>query len=359
MTLNASALILAIGIVAGAVLAVTGRIEWVPLATAAVLFALTNGYETILDSVQNATRQRRVVAFHQAIRFWLRPGLAVFLTAALGATSWVALLAYCVASIPILCSQFWFLRRTLRGLQLSTSWTNARSIEHRMLAYAAPFGVWGLFAWIQMWSDRWALQFLGSSTDVGLYASVAQLGSYPLLLGAILSQVAAPIVYAQAGTGADCRRTAAAVRTCELLTVGMAGVAGVLTLMALLLHEQLFALIVGTQYQSVSAFLPVAVLSGGLFVVGQVASLVPLVLGDSRSLLLPRIGTAVLALTLNSGGAYLFGLAGVLWAGVVVSVSYVVWLTVLARRLSARHNSVTDVGETLRIEQRSWAEASA
>jgi O-antigen/teichoic acid export membrane protein len=360
LTLSASALIAAIGIITGVVLFTTGRVEWVPLAAATVLFALTSGCETILDSVQNATRQRKAVALHQAVRFWLRPVLAVELATVLGPTSWVGLLAYCVASIPILCSQFWFLRRTLRRLQLSTKWTNARSaVERRMLAYAAPLGMWGLFTWMQMWSDRWVLQVFGSSSDVGLYTSVAQLGSYPLLLGAILSQFAAPLIYAQAGTGADRRRAAAAVRMCELLAVGVAGVAGLLTLTAMLMHERLFALVVGAQYQSVSVFLPVAVLSGGLFVVGQMLSLVPLVLGDSRSLLLPRIGTAVLALILNIGGAYVFGFSGVLWAGVLVSVSYVVWLTLVVRRVSGRLSSAVETRETVRIDQSSWAEASA
>jgi O-antigen/teichoic acid export membrane protein len=116
----------------------------------------------------------------------------------------------------------------------------------------------------------------------------------------------------------------------------------------MVIHQQLFALVVGAQYQSVSAFLPVAVLASGLFVVGQMLSLVPMVLGDSRSLLAPKVGTAILALLLNVAGAYLFGLPGVLWAGVLYSISYLTWLAVVVRRMAARQSPSPDDHHMLR-----------
>jgi O-antigen/teichoic acid export membrane protein len=350
LTLSAAGLIMAIGIVAGSALVLIGRTDWLPLTLAAVLFALLSGCESILDGVQNAARQRSVVAIHQGIRQWLRPILAVVLIESVLRTSWVGMAAYCLASMAILGSQFWWFRRTLRGLEPSQNGPAvAQTIERRMLTYAAPFGIWGVFTWMQMSSDRWALQLVGSSADVGLYAIVAQLGAYPLtLIGAMLFQVAAPIAYAQAGSGSDPRRMQAAVRTCAMLALGLAAAVGLLTLTTMLLHQQLFALVVGGQYQSVSAFLPVAVLASGLFVVGQMLSLVPMVLGDSRSLLAPKVATAIMALLLNVAGAYLFGLPGVLWAGVVFSILHLVWLAFVVRRMTARPHQTADCSRPLK-----------
>ena len=344
LTLSAAGLMVAIGLIAAGALLLVGRTEWLPLTLGAVLFGFLSGCESILDGVQNAARQRSVVAIHQGIRQWLRPVLAVVLIASVLQASWVGMLAYCLASSAILGSQFWYFRRTLRRLGLSQSSSAAtHTVELRMLTYAAPFGIWGLFTWLQMSSDRWAVQLVGSSADVGLYAIVAQLGAYPLtLIGAMLFQVAAPIAYAQAGAGSDPVRTQAAIRTCAALALGLAAAVVLLTLTTMLLHQQLFALAVGAQYQSVSAFLPVAVLSSGLFVVAQTLSLVPMVLGDSRSLLAPKVLTAMLAVALNIGGAYLFGLPGVFWAGVLYSISYLLWLAILVRRMAARHYQIAN-----------------
>jgi O-antigen/teichoic acid export membrane protein len=338
LTLRAAGLSIVFGLIACVVVAALGHVEWLPLTMGAALFAVLSGCEAILDGVQNAARQRSVVAMHQAIRQWLRPVVAVVLVVSVLHASWVGMAAYCVASIAILGSQLWFFRHTFRRLGLSQSGpVAAQRIERSMLTYAAPFGIWGLFTWMQMSSDRWALQLVGSSTDVGLYAIVAQVGGYPLtLIGAMLFQVAAPIVYAKAGQGSDPQRTQAAIRTCVGLTLGLAALVALLTFATMLLHRQLFALIVGGQYQSVSAFLPIAMLSSGLFVVGQMLSLVPMVLGDSRSLLAPKVGTALLAIGVNIGGAYLLGLPGVLWAGVLFSISYIVWLAFVVRRMAVK-----------------------
>jgi O-antigen/teichoic acid export membrane protein len=361
LTLGAAGLIVGIGVVAVSALVLIGRTEWLPLTLAAVLFALSSGCESILDGVQNAARQRSVVAIHQAIRQWLRPILAVVLIESVLRASWVGMAAYCLASMAVLSSQFWCFRGTLRRLDPSQSGPAAvQTIERRMLTYAAPFGIWGVFTWMQMSSDRWALQLVGSSADVGLYAIVAQFGAYPLtLIGAMLFQVAAPIAYAQAGAGSDPRRTRAAVRMCAMLALGLAAAAGLLTLTTMVLHQQLFAFVVGAEYQDVSGFLPVAVLASGLFVVGQMLSLVPMVLGDSRALLAPKVGTAILALLLNLAGAYLFGLPGVFWAGVLFSMSYLGWLALVVRRMAVRHRQAADRPQVPKRPAVSLAEASS
>jgi hypothetical protein len=67
------------------------------------------------------------------------------------------------------------------------------------------------------------------------------------------------------------------------------------------------------------------------------AALVPMALGDSRALLAPKIGTAVLALLLNAAGAYFFGIPGVLVAGLVFALCYLAWVAAVALRMFASH----------------------
>lgn len=344
LTLRASAIIVLVGGGIATVIALVGETRWLPLVVAGLMFALPSGLESVLDTVQNAARRRGTVAFHQALRQWIRPILAVVMLSAIAATSTVGIFAYALASLVVLCSQFWFFRRTApRETPSPSSFGGWSPLEIQMLAYALPFGVWGLFTWMQMSSDRWALQLVGSSDEVGLYAIVMQLGAYPVtLLGAMLSQLAAPIIFAKAGLGSDDVRVKTAMQLCFAVAGAILLVTFFLSIGALLFHERLFTLLVGPQYRAVSYLLPLAILSSGVFVCGQMLSLMPMALANSQALLVPKIWTAVLAIGLNIIGAYLYGPLGVLLAGLVFALCYSVWVALLTRSLLAsRQDSVS------------------
>lgn len=335
LTAGASGLILGGVLFLSLGLLLAGLAPWVPLAVSAVLFALFSGWEGMLDAVQNAARHRALVAWHQGLRQWIRPCMAFVLLTAIGSSGVAALAAYALASLLVLGSQAWFFRRGVRRLApLAGGDFEMRVVRGQMVAYATPFGMWGLFTWVQISSDRWALQVLGSSQAVGLYAIVLQLGFYPInLIATLLIQLAAPIVFAQAGEGTDMARTNSATRLCAQLAVGMLAVTLLLAAVTSVMHEVIFAVLVGQQYRSVSFLLPLAILGGGLFNVGQMLSLVPMALGATRALLAPKIGTAVLAVVLNLMGAYLFGTTGVLVAGLLFAIFYLTWVALLGRTL--------------------------
>src|SRR5437867_11410704 len=69
---------------------ISGHVEWLELAVAALLFALFSGYSAVLDGMQNAARQRVVVAWHDGLATWLRFTTAVALIGVLGTYSRVA-----------------------------------------------------------------------------------------------------------------------------------------------------------------------------------------------------------------------------------------------------------------------------
>jgi O-antigen/teichoic acid export membrane protein len=347
LTLAASMLILTLGVLTGIGLVLVGRPEWLVLALAAVLFAVLSGWEAILDGVQNAARQRHWVALHQAMRHWLRPIVAVALLVAVSASSWASMAGFVVASVIVLCSQSWLLKRSMRTMDLRPVDGARPVLTKQILAYATPFSVWGLFTWLQGSSDRWALQTLGSATQVGLFAIVSQLGSYPLnLVGSMITQLVAPIMFARVGVGGDATRTRGAARLCAMLALAMLVATLVLAGMTAVAHQQIFELLVGPQFRTFSYLLPIAIMAAGVFNTGQIVSLVPMALGDSRALLLPKIGTALLALALNAIGAFLFGIPGVLVAALIFSCCYlvcVVWVAFSLVRLHTHHPAILGV----------------
>jgi O-antigen/teichoic acid export membrane protein len=190
-----------------------------------------------------------------------------------------------------------------------------------------PFVAWGFFTWAQLSSDRWALEHWNGSATVGHYAVLVQLGAQPLILfGSVVAQLFEPLVFARARFGSDSR----VVRSAFLLNSRVTAAAGVVMLAIVVVewvaHATIFNFVVAPEYWDVSPLLPIAALSGGLFALAQLFAVGSVVLGTSRQLIGPKIGTAILGVILNVAGAYWFGLTGVLIAGVLTALAYGGWV---------------------------------
>src|SRR5207247_3252760 len=109
-------LLVAIATVSGLALLLFGLVKWLVLLLGAFLFSLLSGYCSAVDGMQNAARQRAVVAWHQGIGQWLRFSLALAMIAAFGASSNAAMLGYAIASAVVLGSQIVLFRRKILAM---------------------------------------------------------------------------------------------------------------------------------------------------------------------------------------------------------------------------------------------------
>ena len=309
------------------------RQQWLPITVAAIAFATVSGYNTVLTGVQNAARQRAVVALHQGAEPWVRVLAAIGMILVLGAFSAAALAGYVLASCGILASQWWFLRRLrpVPGAPVRVDHWRAQTLQ-----YAWPFAAWGVFYWAQSASDRWALGLLASTTDVGLYAVLYQLGYYPVSMATgMVMQFLTPIFFARAGDATDHTRSAGVTRLSGRLTLWSLAMTLVLGGLAFALHAEVFRVFLAREYWSASALLPWMVLGGGVFAAGQIIALNLMSQLKTRTMMVAKIGTAVLGVVFNFAGAYWFGMGGVVLAGLAFSVVYLVWMAVLQRSLVA------------------------
>jgi O-antigen/teichoic acid export membrane protein len=332
LVLVATGPILGATLIMGLVLTTTGRMQWLGLGLGAVGFAVVSGWNAILDGVQSAARQRAVVAWHQSFATWSRFLLAVSIMLVLGATSTAAMWGYALASLMVLGSQLWFLCRTTAFLERSKPVASADMERWRkqLWRYSWPFATWGIFSWAQQASDRWALQAFASTQDVGYYAALFQIGYYPImLLSGVLVQWMGPILFERAGDGSDVERTAKASSMNRVLLVLTAGITLVGSSITWGLHDQIFRVLVAMEYGAVSPYLPWMVLSGGLFAVGQTMSLELMAETDSRSLIVPKVVTAVFGIGANVIGAALYGIVGVIGANLITALIYLLLMSVL------------------------------
>src|SRR3990170_1683751 len=173
-------LLVIFGIVGGAMFSL-GYARWLPLVGLASAFAILAGYTSALDGIQNAARQRPVVALHQGAGQWVRYLFAVAMVSLFGMSSRVAMAGFAIAAGIVLVSQCIFFRNKILPLLESENTPVANSHERwigEMIGYAWPFATWGIMTWALMASDRWALTIFRSKTDVGLYAVLYQIGYY-------------------------------------------------------------------------------------------------------------------------------------------------------------------------------------
>jgi O-antigen/teichoic acid export membrane protein len=200
-----------------------------------------------------------------------------------------------------------------------------------LLRVARPLAATGALTWSQMASDRWALNAVLSTAHVGAYGVVYQIAVAPFtLLGAMVQQLAAPVVFRIAGSGTDPRSVRAShtyvLVAAAILLLGTAAAVAI----AWRFHEAIFGLLVGPGFAQYSYLLPLGVVVGGFLATGQVMSMTVLSRDAAQQLVLPKAVTAVLGLVLNVLGAVFFGVVGVLWANVVFSLVFLVWLSLIA-----------------------------
>lgn len=331
----ATVAVVALGLLLMASLYWLGYSQWIGLAAAALVFSVLSGYNSTLSGIQNAARQRAIVAFHGGLDAWLKILLAVGVVLWLGASSTAVVIGYACSSLLITVSQRIFLRRTIP--QQHTPIQNRQQWMPQIWAYSLPFTTWGAFTWMQQVSDRWALQAFASTSDVGQYAVLFQLGFTPIaLITGMAMSFLGPILYQRSGDATDHARNTNVHRlgwkmTHLSLLVTLLGFA-----ITLALHESFFGLLVASEYRGSSYLLPWVVLAGGIFAAGQMLALKLMSDMKSSAMTNAKIVTALVGILFNVIGVALAGIQGVVVALVAFSCIYFVWMGVLARHLSLK-----------------------
>jgi len=320
--------VIMISVVGG--LLIARQTDWIVIAIAALAFALLSGYNSILSGIQNAARQRAVVAFHQGLESWIRFICAATLMSWLGATSTIAITGYILALTAVLSSQYFFFRKTIP--LSSNPRVDKKYWGLEIWKFSWPISLFGVFTWAQLASDRWSLGFFSTMQEVGLYAVLFQLGFYPIALAnGMITQFLAPIFYQRAGDASDNQRNANVSNLSWQLTRLSLLATGVAFLATFLLHTQLFGLLVAKEYSRISYLLPWIILAGGIFSAGESMSLNLMSQMKTQYLIKAKIGTALMGIVFNVAGGYLSGSAGIVTANILFSAIYFTWMVILSK----------------------------
>jgi O-antigen/teichoic acid export membrane protein len=332
---NGILLLVAVATTIGA--AVLGRTHWITLIVAGLIYSIVIGFDGIASGIQNAARQRSVVALHSGISSWARCLLAAGLMLVMWVSSTVAMWGYILATVLVLASQYRFFGpiRHAAGLEERVSSGTRGVWQARIVGYSWPFALWGSFYWFQTAADRWALALFSSTANVGVYAVLYQLSYAPVtLLTGMLVALVSPILFHRAGDGGDEKRLGDASRLNTQVLAVVLVTTVVVFLFSLTCHGWIFRQFAASQYAAVSYLSPWLILSGGLYAAGQVLALERLSRLDTKALIAPKVVTSIAGGLLNVIGAYLYGVRGLVVASIAFSLGYFIWLLLLTRRTS-------------------------
>ena len=321
-----------IGIVLMIGLVWLGYSQWMGLAAATLVFSLLSAYNSSLSGIQNAARQRVVVAFHNGLDAWLKILLALGVMLWLGRSSTAVVIGYVLSTFVVTVSQLFFMRRTI-PYELAKKTIKHRPWLSQMWAYSWPFTAWGIFTWMQQVSDRWALERFATTEDVGQYAVLFQLGYTPIVLITwLVMNFFGPILYNKSGDAMDADRNSNVHQLVWKITYGNLIMTFLGFATTFLLHEWLFRILVAADYRQTSFLLPWILLAGGLFASGHVLSLKLMSEMKSVTMIPVKVITSLLAVMFNIIGAMLAGLTGVVFALILFSVIYFIWMAILSQR---------------------------
>lgn len=322
----------------------SGQSHWLGLVAVVVVFSVLGGFNSSMNAMQNAARQRSVVALHTGMDAWLKIGLAVGVMLWFGISSVAVVVGYTLSALIITSSQLIFLRRLLGPKTARYPDAENENWERQMWAYSWPFSLWGALGWLQQASPRWALEIFSGTESLGYFAVVMQLGYSTILLATSMAiSLLQPIVFARAGDAKSDVRVHSMNLALAKLELAALILTGAFFLITIFYHDLIFQILVDARYQWTSRYLPWLVIAGGVFATAQLLATKRMATLQPRRLLVSSIGSSVIGIFLAFVGAHFYGLTGVVLSLIVHAFSYYVMLIVTdsteASNLSQRGQS--------------------
>lgn len=315
----------------------TDRTQWLGLVAAALIFAVLAGYNSCLSGVQNAARQRQIVALHSALDSWLKIALAVGVMLWLGTSSTAVVIGYALSALFVTASQLVFLRRLVRSHEhRPPSELGAPDWAKQILAFGWPTMAGGLFNWLYFASQRWSLELFASTEDVGRFFALTQITVTPIsMVGGLAMSFVTPILFARVGDPRDPQnrnRVLSAQRLVFLICIIGAVATIAVAFATVLSHAAIFRIFISSQYHCASVHMPLCIIAGGLLQVSICLSTAIFLTNKTHKLLsINVIGNTIFSL-LHAYFTYILGFNGLLYGLVFTACLHLLWIYHIASK---------------------------
>ena len=312
------------------------NVNWSIIVVLALMIGVFNGIFSLRIGVFLAARQRRRIAILNIFSTFCKFLFATVFVIALISKANIALLGYLSASIlSFLVAQKLYIRTTSKRMKNSSK-TDVNSdiykdLRREILSYSWPFFIWGMFGWINVSSDRWALQTFYGPDMVGNFAVVSQLACYPVLfLFGLLTSFFTPIAFQRAGDLKQKKTKNSAYKMLLFMTGIYIVVVFILVCFFMFFHTQLILFFSNARFLAFSYLLPGLTIAWALFCLGNLFASFGFLVKKTKDYIVPKIVTYTMTACLTFFLCFKYGPVGVVWGLALPRFFYALWCGSLA-----------------------------
>jgi O-antigen/teichoic acid export membrane protein len=278
-----------------------------------------------MEGPLNGARRRIIFCFHRIFFDFSRFLIAFFLVKIFLPQAYYALFGFVIATSVTITSKFYFINR----LRVKTTLLKDkeaflyRSFSENFYKYFYPTLAIGFFNWIQLFSDRWAINFFRSESEVGIYFALFQIAYSPaLILTGFLSNLTGPLLFGASSNFHDNNSQSNAIKMNLILSCILSGFYFIMFFILYVFRNLIGVILLGEEFRSHLQLIPWLFLSGGFYAIGQQLFMIPYMKLNLSQPLLFRAIIAILSLSTISIGSMMHGIIGVTFALFVISLIF-------------------------------------
>lgn len=328
--------LLVISVVSGVLLYVLLQLD-LSFTAAAALMITASLLSVPLNGMMNAMRLRREVAMIQVVERVLIIVLLYLLLSRVSSDATIVMFAIAAATGISLCLRAALFRKaSILAPESNVQETpdlraERKEIYRKVTQYSLPFVLWGGISWLQSSSERWVINGMLTSADVGRYGLAANIiNSSAVLLFNIFTQFITPIIFSNFAEERSVHKALGLIRIYTWVTLFLFGFVAVVLF---LFGGFLIPLLSSKAFAVDSSLLLLLTFGIGMFYLGQTLTTVGLALKKPQTYVAAKVVSALLSIVFYIAGCHWFGILGIAYAIVLVNVIYFGLIVVSNRSL--------------------------
>jgi len=208
-------------------------------------------------------------------------------------------------------------------------------IKNILVKYSTPFLIWAFAAWLQLNGEKWIINEILTTSDVGIYAMMMMIVntfvSFPIN---IINEFITPIIFKQVADVNQMENFKTG-HSYILVTIAVALLLTVFsTIFTYLFGKEFIIIISNKTYTLYWYLLPLLCLGTGLFYTGQAQTMLGMVLNKPQKYIAPKISAGVLSVVFNLFLIKYFGINGVAYSILLVGIFYIIYISLVNKSLT-------------------------
>ena len=301
------------------------------------IYIITSKVSEFFNSVLNLIRKRKENSILQGMEksFIIIFLLLLLIMKALVLTNVFAALAsvtFMFAAVKIIVFNKFLPREEKRGAGFVKPAQSEMKV--RLFQYASPFFIWGFGAWLQLNGEKWIINGLLSTYDVGIYAvMMALVNALVIVPNNIISDFATPIIFQQYSDMENKEKMDSGNHYIRLNMLIIFLLTIFSTAITYFWGRQLVILISNKNYTVYWYLLPLLSFGTGMFLTGQAQTVLGMALNQPKKYLVPKVLIGVLAIALNFLLIKYAGINGAAYTVLLIGVIYFFYIALINKRI--------------------------